>query len=119
VTIGEQNVDASGNVCATVTTTEGFPFAKVPPNVSAYHSVGKVTGYRPGLATGDISFTEYSGGTCVGAIFNSSGATMIASGTTHFTGSNGGNRVDAVVTTFIDSIGSVGAFNILNTALRQ
>lgn len=119
VIVGEENVDASGNICATVTSTDGFPFSTFPPNVTAYNSVAKVTDYRPGMAIGDVSFTDYSGGTCVGATFNKTGATVLETGTSHFAGSKSGNQLDAVVTALTNPLESIGAFNIVYSGQRQ
>jgi len=119
VAVGEEAIDASGNACATLTGTVSFGLSKLPPTVTTFHSVVKVTNYHVNTSTGDTSFTDYSGGSCVGATFNSSGATITATGTQHFAGSAGGSHIDALNTTLVDTLGSVSAFNVVLSALKQ
>jgi hypothetical protein len=75
--------------------------------------------YDPTTGTGDGSFTNYFGGTCHGATFDSTGATAVATGTYHFVASKGGKQIDAVVTSLTNSVGSFGGFSITATVLRQ
>src|SRR5579871_3866139 len=115
----EETVDASGNSCATVTSTVSFPFSTFAPTVTSFNSVTKLTDYLPGKAIGDNSFTDYLGGSCVGATFNNTGATAFETGTTHFVGSKGSNQVNAVLTALTNPLGSIGPFNIAYSAQRQ
>src|SRR5262245_7163016 len=48
--------------------------------------------YAPATGTGDSSFTEYKGGKCKGATFDSTGATVADTGTLHFTVCQDGDR---------------------------
>jgi hypothetical protein len=79
--------------------------------------VFKVTNYDSASGTGDQSLTEYFGGTCQGAIFNNSGATQVTAGTLHFVVSDGGNRIDNVVTTL--NIPGTGGYSIIFTERQQ
>ncbi|HLK87079.1 MAG TPA: hypothetical protein VKT27_11285 [Candidatus Binataceae bacterium] len=119
VIVSEETVDASGNSCATVTSTVSFPFSTFAPTVTSFNSVTKLTDYLPGKAIGDNSFTDYLGGSCVGATFNNTGATAFETGTTHFVGSKGSNQVNAVLTALTNPLGSIGPFNIAYSAQRQ
>lgn len=47
------------------------------------HTAGKVTDYDPTTGTGDRTFTDYTGGTCNGANFDNTGATVTSTGTFH------------------------------------
>lgn len=97
--------DAAGNACgnhaAVVTTIP--PNAGSPIVVPAVLTVLKVLNYDAATGTGDASLSEYSGGSCNGALFDATGATQIVSGTLHFTvssgeTSNGGARIDSILT---------------------
>lgn len=91
--------DSSGNGCGThVAVVNNSPPGPTAPFVVPVTHVFKVTNYDPVTGIGDQSLTEYSGGKCNGAIFNGAGATHSVSGTLHFVVSEGGNRVDNVVT---------------------
>jgi hypothetical protein len=129
---GSAVLNSSGNACATITHTDSFlPIASSssispsivaaantsPPLVSVIHSVFTVDDYNQATGIGHYSVTIYSGGTCSGASFNSSGATKINSAKQQFVVTNGGNRIDNVVTSFSDP--DVGSFSDSGTELRQ
>jgi hypothetical protein len=97
--------DAAGNACgshAAVVTT--IPATAGPPIVvSSVITVLQLLSYDSATGTGDASLSEYSGGSCNGASFNSAGATQIVSGSLHFAVSNGenangGDRIDSILT---------------------
>ena len=118
-TVGQSTQDKDGDFCQKVTgasTTLGQP---TPPSVFVFFSVGKVTNYDPATGGGDISFTNYTGGKCIGSKFDSTGATIAQTGTSHFVASDDGERVDGATTTFTDALGDIGGFNIPTTALKQ
>jgi hypothetical protein len=58
----------------------------------------EITNYDPTTGIGTKSFTRYSGGSCSGANFDSTGATEISFGTLSFVATDGGKREDEVVT---------------------
>lgn len=116
--------DAAGNACgdhaAVVNTVP--PSASPPIVVPSVMTVMKVTRYDPRTGTGDASLTEYSGGSCNGAIFDGTGATQIVTGTLHFTVSSGdnasgGSRIDSIVTAL--NLAGVGGFAISFTERQQ
>jgi hypothetical protein len=87
--------------CSTLTQTiSNLPVDVTPPVVQVVHNVTTITSYDPVTGTGEASFTSYSGGQCNGASFDSTGATVIGSGTEHFAASERGNRLDFVLTSF-------------------
>jgi hypothetical protein len=90
-----------------------------PPFVSILYSVSKITSYDPVTGTGEKSFTDYVGGQCRGAIFDSTGATVVDIGTEHIAVSNNGKRIDTIVTSLTDSAGDIGNFSLSVTLLRQ
>jgi hypothetical protein len=91
--------DSMGNGCGTHTAVVTFsPPVPSGPILAEVTHVFKVTKYDPRTGIGDQSLTEYTGGKCNGAIFNSAGATLSVNGTLHFAVSENGNRIDNVVT---------------------
>jgi hypothetical protein len=120
VDVGNETDDKKGNSCETYTETDSdLPPDLSPPFVAVFHTVGTVKSYDPAMESGDGTFTSYSGGKCVGASFNSTGATVNSTGTFHFVVGNGGKRVDFLATSLTDPIGGVGDFSFSGTNLRQ
>jgi len=106
--------DSAGNGCGTHVAVVTFtPPVQQSPIVVPVTHVFKLTSYDPTTGVGDQSLTEYSGGKCNGAIFNSAGATQSVTGTLHFAVSENGNRIDNVVTSlnFSGPNGTVPATN--------
>ena len=62
------------------------------------HTAVKITSYDPATGTGTASITGYTGGSCIGASFDSSGATETSSGTVQIVVTEGGNRNEILVT---------------------
>jgi hypothetical protein len=119
VIAGSATVNLKEN-CATFTAVlSNLPPDVSPPIVIVLHSVFKLISYDPATGTGDESLTDYNGGTCNGPTFDSTGATVADTGTVHFTVSQGGDRIDSVVTSLNTPVGSVGDFSISSTALRH
>jgi hypothetical protein len=118
VVVGQSTGDKASN-CATATTTFSFPGDPTPTTGSVQVTVLKLISYDPATGSGDDSFTNYTGGKCVGSKFDSTGATVLNSGTEHIVASNGGKRIDGMITTLTDPVGDIGAFNISGFALRQ
>ena len=118
--LGAVTRDAQGNSCATFTQTfADLPVDISPPFSSVVHNVGKVTSYDPTTATGDTSVTSYAGGQCHGATFDSTGATVQSTSTNHIAASDRGKRVDGVVTSLTNAVGSIGGFSISFTQLHH
>ena len=119
--VGAYTQDSSGNSCAAYTEVDSnLPVDASPPNVTANeHVTAKVINYDSTTGTGDDSFTSYTGGACNGVTFDSTGATELSSGTTHFVVTNDGNRVDYIFTTLTNSTDSIGDFSLAGTNLKQ
>jgi hypothetical protein len=120
VDVGNETDDTKGNSCETYTETDSdLPPDLSLPFVAVFHSVGKLKSYDPATGSGEGTFTNYSGGNCVGAVFNKGSATVASSGTFHFVAGNGGNRVDFLATSLTDPVGGIGDFSFSGTNLRQ
>jgi hypothetical protein len=118
--VGAITYDTAGNSCATFTETETvLPVDAFSHSVFVFSCAGKTTSYDPITGTGEDSFTCYSGGQCHGATFDSTGATVVSTGTEHFVVSDRAKRVDVVATSLTTPEGSIGSFSFSNTALRQ
>lgn len=116
---GAEVRDRMGNACgAHAAVVNTVPPAASPPTVvPSVTAVLKVIHYDPASGTGDASLNEYSGGTCNGANFINTGVTQVTSGALHFVISNGGNRIDSVVTAL--NIAGLGGFSLSFTELQQ
>jgi hypothetical protein len=119
VDVGNETDDTKGNSCETYTETDtDLPPDLSPPFVAVFHDVAKITSYDRATGSGDGTFTNYSGGNCVGAVFNKGSATVASSGTFHFVVAEG-KRIDFLLTSLTDPIGGVGDFSFSGTNLRQ
>jgi hypothetical protein len=118
---GIATVDTTGNGCETFTEAiSDLPVDASSPFFSANeHHVTQLLNYDSKTGTGDSSFTHYTGGTCNGATFDSTGAMEVSSGTLHFVVTNDGNRIDFLVTKLTNSTSSIGDFFFSETYLRQ
>jgi hypothetical protein len=118
--VGAYTSDTNGNACVTWTETETVPpLSAAPPSIYVVHPVFKITSYDPTTGAGEGSYTNYFGGTCHGSTLDNTGATAVATGTGHLVVSNNGKRLDAVVTSLTNSIGSFGGFSISATLIRE
>ena len=118
---GASVFDEFGNSCTTYTQVDtDLPADASPPSVTAnIHIAGKPLDYDSSTGIGDNSITGYTGGSCNGATFDSSGATEIYRATGHFVVSEGGNRLDSIITALTNPANSIGAFSASGTDLRQ
>jgi hypothetical protein len=119
---GSTALDSSGASCVTTTEVD----SSSPPNASSpiittdEHIVSTVTGYDSATGIGDAAFTSYTGGTCNGVNFDDTGATETSSGTLHFAVSQGGSRVDAIISQLtVVPADSVGTWSYQVTYLKQ
>jgi|SRR5262249_9999824 len=120
VTAGHVALDKEGNSCETGTQiVSGLPVDISPPQVTPFHNVEKRLNYDPTTGTGDASFTTYVGGTCHGAKFDSTGATVLNTGTIDFVASDDGKSIKGVITSLTDPVGGIGDFSLSNLLLRQ
>ncbi len=122
IEIGSTVRDKAGNACGThVGVVTPVPIAGPPqPTTSITHEM-HVIHYDPNTGTGDMSLTEYFGGSCNGAAVDSTGAFKVVEGILHFVVSNGGNRIDHIATSLTILVGQapVGAFSLSFTERRQ
>jgi hypothetical protein len=118
---GAGTMDNEGNSCAAFTQVQStLPVDVTPPFVTANtHVTGKLLNYDSTTGTGDNSFTAYTGGTCNGVTFDSTGATVVSNGTSHFVITDDGKRTDFLFTTLTNSSASLGDFSLSGTDLRQ
>lgn len=113
---------SSGNGCAIVLiVSNSLPPNASPPRVaSTVTGTVKITDYDPTTGIGTSSFTYYSGGSCSGSNFNSAGATEISFGTLQFVVTDGGNKVEEVVTQLEGSpTNNVGSVSLSITQQKQ
>lgn len=112
--------DAAGNYCATATSASS---PLVGSAVAAFSSTkvvtGSLTSFDSTTGQGDVTFNIYNGGSCTGAAFNSTGATLIATGTSHVVVSDSANRIDAIVTSYVSAAGKIGGVVDTVTLIRQ
>src|SRR5713226_2291647 len=110
VTAVAHNVrDAAGNSCGVTTLTS------TPTDAAAYGtqfpgrvnfkridftrtSVSTTTSFDPTTGSGSSSFSQYLGGRCNGAVFDTTGATLVSTGTQSFMVSDSGNRIETIIT---------------------
>jgi hypothetical protein len=84
LSVGKLTLDKKGNVCDTETRVlSNLPLDASPPLGTAFNIAAKTVNYDPANGVGDWPFTGYSGGKCNGALFDSTGATVVATGNAH------------------------------------
>jgi hypothetical protein len=119
VTAGHVAIGKSG-ACETGTEIiSDLPVDISPPAVIPFQNVAKPIDYDPKTGTGDSSETTYTGGKCNGAQFDSTGATVISTGTVHFVASDNGKRIEGVVTALTDPTSGIADFSLSFVQLRQ
>jgi hypothetical protein len=117
---GQITWDFKGNACGSFSQVQSnLPVDASPPQVSPTIIVGKLLNYSPTTGAGDESFTAYSGGSCNGAVFNGTGATIVSTGTDHFVVSGRGNRLDGIFTSLTDASSAIGDFSLSFFYLKQ
>jgi hypothetical protein len=100
--------------------SEHFPAVERPSIRSAGHSRVQSDHYDPTTGIGDQSLTEYSGGRCNGAIFiNTLNLVPETTGVLHFAVSEGGNRIDNVVTSLNIGTSPAKGFSLTFTERSQ
>jgi hypothetical protein len=111
--------DAAGNFCGVITiTTAPVSGTKFPAGASTTTQVGTTT-FDPTTGSGTESFSRYAGGSCIGAVFNSTGATLTGTTTRSFVVSDSGDRIESIVTSFTSVAGTVQGNVFSQTAIRQ
>ncbi len=124
--VGSLTRDDQGNACSTFIGVDAdLPVDKTPPLVSPVHpATAKTLNYDPATGTGDISVSEYMGGKCIGSSFDSTNAKHTATFVFHIAASNGGKRIDMIVTSataFVTGTTGnfIGDFSLSCANLRQ
>jgi hypothetical protein len=118
--VGSENRDTKGACVARTNLSSPLPPSTSPPIVdSKAHEVVIVTDYDPTTGVGDATFTNYDGGRCIGANFDSTGATLTGGGIEHFVVSQEGTRIDGTTTSLTDPTNSYGSFLINSVDLKQ
>ncbi len=111
--------DAAGNFCGVITVaTAPVSGTKFPAGVSASTTVG-TTSFDPTTGSGTQSFIRYHGGTCSGAVFDSTGATPLGTTTSSFVVADSGDRIESIVTSFSTVTGTVQGNVFSTTSIRQ
>ena len=96
--------DAAGNSCGvtnlTLTDASGYG-TKFPARISfTATNVSTTTSFDPATGSGSSSVSQYRGGRCNGAVFDSTGAVLTGTGTQSFMVSDSGNRIETIITSF-------------------
>ena len=97
--------DAAGNSCGVTTLTNEPAYGTISPAFRARMNntrtnVSTTTSFDPATGSGSSSFSQYRGGRCAGAVFDSAGAVLTGTGTQSFMVSDSGNRIDSIITSF-------------------
>ena len=113
--------DKNANSCVTVVEVDAnSPVDASPPFVTTdEHAVGTLKHYDSSTGVGDVLFTGYTGGSCNGASFDSTGATEISSGTSHFVVSEQGKRIDFLITSLTNPSNALGDFSLSGVSRAQ
>jgi hypothetical protein len=92
--------DATGGCHTRTQMSSTLPPSAMPPTVDdKVHIPFKITNYDPTTGVGDLSFKSYDGGRCLGGSkFDSTGAVEMYTGTEHFAVSDGGARIEGIIT---------------------
>ena len=98
--------DAAGNSCGVtnLALTDASVYGtstKLPARINfTATNVSTTTAFDPTTGSGSSSVSQYRGGRCVGAMFDSTGAVLTGTGTQSFMVSDSGNRIDTILTSF-------------------
>ena len=122
--------DMAGNACSVGTVTArpvvvGPTSSPFGPVVIPVTVVSTAITFDPTTGSGTASFRQYHGGSCIGAVFDSTGAILTGTGTVSFLVSNRGNRIEQIVTNLstVNSAyslaGSVKYPWFIDTSIRQ
>jgi hypothetical protein len=111
---------SSGGACAIDTEVfNAIPPNASPPSLNPETVVIKVTKFDSTTGVGTGAYTAYSGGTCHGATFDGTGASEESSGTVQFVVTQGGRRVESVLTALQSPSNFIGSVSFSDTDLLQ
>ena len=122
--------DMAGNACSVGTLTAravvvGPTSSPFGPLIIPITAVSTALTFDPTTGSGTASFRQYRGGSCIGAVFDSTGAILTGTGTVSFLVSNRGNRIEQILTSLstVHSAyslpGSVNYPWFIDTSIRQ
>jgi hypothetical protein len=118
--------DAAGNICSINTVAAKPVFGTTAPtSANTSTVVGTTLSFDPTTGAGTVSQSVYHGGSCIGAVLDSTGATLVATATASQVVSNSGNRIETIttgysaVTSAFSVAGSVKGLVLSATSIRQ
>ena len=128
--IARATFDTAGNACSVGTLTAravvvGPTSPAFGPVVIPITAVSTAITFDPKTGSGTAGFRQYRGGSCIGAVFDSTGAILTGTGTVSFLVSNRGNRIEQILTSLstVNSAyslpGSVYYPWFIDTSIRQ
>ena len=98
--ITHQTRDAAGNSCGvSIESYARVLGTKNPAGTQMRTNVG-TSSFDPTTGSGTTNFSRYKGGSCIGAAFDSTGATLTSTGTNSFVVSDSGNRIEFIWTSY-------------------
>jgi hypothetical protein len=113
--------DKAGNTCVVINITSApvsgtnSPALGNPPQTFVITTIS----FDPTTGSGTESFSQYQGGGCNGVVFNSAGATLVATGTQSLAVSDSGKRIEIITTSF-NAVGNIIQGVVSSaTAIRQ
>ena len=113
--------DAAGNSCGvtalTLAATDRVFGAYFTRLKFARTNVSATTSFDPATGSGTASFSDYHGGNCVGAAFDSTGAILTDTGTRSFMVSDSGNRIETITTSLSVVTGAFGVAGMLKETM--
>ncbi len=116
--ISQQTRDGAGNGCEVFTRTYApVSGTKSAANEATPQRVFTNVSFDPTTGSGTASSSQYRGGSCIGAVFDSTNATLVATGTANYIVSDSGNRIEFILTGF-SQVGVAG-FVFSATYTRQ
>ena len=118
--ISQQTRDAAGNGCEVFTRTYAPVSGTIDAaNVATPQRVFTNMSFDPTTGSGQADFSQYRGGSCIGAVFDNKGgtATLVATGTANYIVSDSGNRIEFILTGFTQV--GVAGFVFSATYARQ
>ena len=80
--------------------------------------IATTTSFDPTTGSGAASLSRYHGGSCNGAAFDKTGATLTATGTFSFVVSDSGNRIEVIATSWNQVTGAVTGVVLSQTFIR-
>ncbi len=118
VEVGRIAWDRDGNACGDGMETISVPGSAFQISQKIMIAM-KMNSYDPATRSGDATGKGYSGGTCKGGVFDTSGATERSNAAFHFVISQNGKRLDAVVTSLSFATEEIGSFSVSAKAFSQ